>query len=160
VDPANGNVLGSFTEPGTVRYLQQIGSECWAVTFTGSGGPTGFANDTSSYQFIRIGPSGIDFRSPILPTDTRAVIFDGTFWILTDGFVDPSRQALTNSSPLTTMQRIDPATWQPTGPIWTYTGAAPTFAAGGSLWAANTPIDGNPPTAVDRLDVPLGAIGS
>ena len=58
------------------------------------------------------------------------------------------------------MQRIDPATWQTTGPIWTYTGAAPIFAAGGSLWAWNSPVDGPTPTVLDRLDVPLGPIGS
>ena len=152
MDPANGNVLGSFTEPGAIGPLQQIGNECWAVAWTG------FASDDTSYHFIRIAPSGIDFRSPIVPTGTRTEIFDGTFWTLTDGSADTN--TATNSNHLTTMQRIDPATWQPTGTIWTYTGAAPAFAAGGSLWAANLPMYDGYSTALDRLDVPLGAIGS
>jgi hypothetical protein len=153
LDPA-GTVLASFTEPGTVEELQQVGSECWAVEHTYAIGADGFGHDTS-YHFIRITPSGIDFRSPILAEGTHAAIFDGTFWMLTPGAADPSSP--TNSNLLTTMQRIDPATWQPAGPVWTYTGSAPAFAAGGSLWAAQA---GNPSQALDRLDVPLGAIGS
>jgi hypothetical protein len=154
LDPANGKVLASFTEPGTVEELQQVGNECWAVEHTYAIGTDGFGHDTS-YHFIRITPSGIDFRSPILPDGTHAAIFDGTFWMVTPGAADPSSS--TNSNPLTTMQRIDPATWQPAGPVWTYTGSAPAFAAGSSLWAAQA---GNPSQAVDRLDVPMGAIGS
>jgi hypothetical protein len=154
LDPA-GKVLASFTEPGTVEELQQVGNECWAVEHTYAIGTDGFGHDTS-YHFIRITPSGIDFRSPILPDGTHAAIFDGTFWVVTPGTGDPTAP-VTNSNPLTTMQRIDPTTWQPAGPVWTYTGSAPAFAAGGSLWAAQA---GNPSQAVDRLDVPLGAIGS
>jgi hypothetical protein len=158
MDPANGNVLGSFTEPGAIGPLQQIGNECWAVAYTGPT-PTVGSDDTAVYRFIRITPSGIDFRSPTYPTGTHAEIFDGTFWILTDGSADTN--TTTNSNYLTTMQRIDPTTWQPTGTIWTYIytypGAAPVFAAGGSLWAAQA---GAPSPALDRLDVPLGAIGS
>jgi len=153
LDPA-GTVLASFTEPGTVEELQQVGDECWAVEHTYAIGTDGFGHDTS-YHFIRITPSGIDFRSPILHEGTHAAIFDGTFWMLTPGAADPSSP--TNSNPLTTMQRIDPATWQPAGPVWTYTGSAPAFAAGGSIWAAQA---GSPSPALDRLDVPLGAIGS
>ena len=152
MDPVNGNVLASFTEPGTIGRIQQVGNECWAVAWTG------FASDDTSYHFIRITPSGIDFRSPIVPTGTRTEIFDGTFWTLTDGSADTN--TATNSNHLTTLQRIDPATWQPTGPVWTYTGAAPAFAAGGSLWAANLPMYDGYSTALDRLDVPMGAIGS
>jgi hypothetical protein len=159
MDPANGNVLGSFTEPGTVGDIQQVGNECWAAAWTGGSVVIGLTKDVTSYHFVRITPSGIDFRSPTYPDGTRVAIFDGTFWILTDGTVDTSQAALTNSSPLTTMQRIDPATWQPAGPVWTYTGAAPMFAAGGSLWAPNAPNDAPTRTAVDRLDVPMGAIG-
>jgi hypothetical protein len=154
LDPA-GTVLASFTEPGTVEDLQQVGNECWAVEHTYAIGADGFGHDTS-YHFIRITPSGIDFRSPILHEGTHAAIFDGTFWMVTPGTGDPTAP-VTNLNPLTTMQRIDPATWQPAGPVWTYTGSAPAFAAGGSLWAAQA---GNPSQAVDRLDVPLGAIGS
>jgi hypothetical protein len=158
LDQANGKVLASFTEPGTVEDLQQVGNECWAVEHTYAIGTDGLGHDTS-YHFIRITPSGIDFRSPIFPAGTRAAIFDGTFWILHDGTYDNGFPAPTDSSDLTTMQRIDPATWQPAGPIWTYTGAAPAFAAGGSLWAANT-TNGGASTALDRLNVPLGPIGS
>jgi hypothetical protein len=149
MDPATGNVLARYTEPGKIGRIQQVGSECWAVAWTG------FASDDTSYHFVRITPSGIDFRSPIVPTGTRTEIFDGTFWIMTDGTADTN--PATNSNSLTTIQRIDPATWQPTGPVWTYTGAAPAFAAGGSLWAAQA---GEPSPALDRLDVPMGAIGS
>jgi hypothetical protein len=155
LDPANGKVLARFTEPGTVEDLQQVGNECWAVEHTYAIGTDGFGHDTS-YHFIRITPSGIDFRSPILHDGTRAAIFDGTFWTLTPGAADPMTP-VSNWNPLTTMQRIDPTTWQPAGPVWTYTGFAPAFAAGGSLWAAQA---GNPSRALDRLDVPLGAIGS
>jgi hypothetical protein len=154
LDPANGKVLASFTEPGTVADLQQVGNECWAVEDAYSLGPDKAGPDL--YQFIRIAPSGIDFRSPILHEGTHAAIFDGTFWMLTPGAADPMTP-VTNSNPLTTMQRIDPATWQPAGPVWTYTGSGPAFAAGGSLWAAQA---GSPSWTLDRLDVPLGAIGS
>ncbi len=153
MDPANGNVLASFTEPGMIGPIQQVGNECWAVAWTAMNG-----GDGTDFHFDRITPSGIDFRSPIMPTGTRVDIFGGTFWSLTDGTADTSMA--TSSNPLTTMQRVDPSTWQPAGPIWTYTGAAPAFAAGGSLWAANALMYGAPPTAVDRLDVPMGAIGS
>jgi hypothetical protein len=149
IDPATGNVLARFTEPGRIDNIQQVASECWAVAWTG------FASDDTSYHFVRITPSGIDFRSPIVPTGTHTEIFDGTFWTLTDG--SAGTNTATNSNSLTTIQRIDPATWQPTGPVWTYTGAAPAFAAGGSLWAAQA---GEPSPALDRLDVPMGAIGS
>lgn len=161
-EPSCRGFWSRLAEPGILGQISQVGNECWVVVYTGSGCLTGhdYPNFPTYYHFVRIGPSGIDFDSPILPTGTRAVIFDGTFWILTDDTADPSQQAPIGSSPLTTMQRIDPATWQPTGPIWTYTGSAPVFAAGGSLWAANTPSDGAYPTAVDRLDVPMGAIGS
>jgi hypothetical protein len=152
MDPANGNVLASFTEPGMIGPIQQVGNECWAVAWTAMNG-----GDGTDFHFDRITPSGIDSRSPIMPTGTRAEIFDGTFWTLTVGAADPSTPALTNSNLLTTMQRIDPATWQPTGTIWTYSGAAPAFAAGGSLWAAQA---GDPSPALNRLDVPMGAIGS
>lgn len=153
VDPASGNVLGSFTEPGTVGEIQQVGDECWAVAYSGS-------DSSASYHFIRVSSAGIDFRSPTYPTGTRAAIFDGTFWVIRDGTYGTRLPAPSDSTNLTTMQRIDPATWRPAGPIWTYTGAAPAFGAGGSLWAANTPAGGTTPTAIDRLDVPLGAIGS
>src|ERR1035437_9439841 len=154
LNPANGKVLASFTEPGTVEDFQQVGTECWAVEHTYAIGTDGFGHDTS-YHFIRITPSGIDFRSPILPDGSRTAIFDGTFWMLTPGTADPSSP--TNSNPLTTMQRIDPATWQPAGTVWTYTGYTPAFVAGGSLLA---PQAGSLSPALDRLDVPLGAIGS
>ena len=157
LDPETGNVLASFTEPGTVGPFQQIGNECWAVAYTGQPAYPLNPDDTTVYRFIRITPSGIDFRSPTYPTGTRAEIFDGTFWTLTVGAVDPNMPALTNSNLLTTMQRIDPATWQPTGTIWTYTGDAPAFAAGGSLWAAQAGLTS---PALNRLDVPLGPIGS
>jgi hypothetical protein len=157
LDPETGNVLASFTEPGTVGPFQQIGTECWAVAYTGQPAYPLNPDDTTVYRFIRITPSGIDFRSPTYPTGTRAEIFDGTFWTLTVGAADPSIPALTNSNLLTTMQRIDPATWQPTGTIWTYTGDAPAFAAGGSLWAAQAGLTS---PALNRLDVPLGPIGS
>ena len=57
LDPA-GTVLASFTEPGTVEELQQVGDECWAVEHTYAIGTHGFGHDTS-YHFIRITPSGI-----------------------------------------------------------------------------------------------------
>jgi len=52
LDPA-GTVLASFTEPGTVEELQQVGDECWAVEHTYAIGTDGFGHDTS-YHFIRI----------------------------------------------------------------------------------------------------------
>jgi len=160
-EPSCRGFWSRLAEPGILGQISQVGNECWVVVYTGSGGLTGhdYPNLPTYYHFIRITPSGIDFHSPILPTGTRAAIFDGTFWILHDGTSYYVLPAPTDSSNLTTMQRIDPATWQPAGPIWTYTGAAPAFAAGGSLWAANNPLVGAS-TALDRLDVPLGAIGS
>ena len=156
VDPANGNVLASFTDSDGFAgvELHPVGNECWAVVSAGSFVPP----YGGTYHFDRIGSSGIDFRSPtgnLASYADSVAIFDGTFWLLTDG-TNPSASV---PATITTMQRIDPATWQPAGPIWTYTGAAPAFGAGGSLWAANTSQAGIPPTAVDRLDVPMGAIG-
>jgi hypothetical protein len=152
LDPA-GKVLASFTEPGTVGDLQQVGNECWAVEDAYSLSPDKPGPDR--YQFVRVAATGIDFRSPNLPDNTRGAIFDGTFWMLTPGAADPN--STTNSNPLTTMQRVDPATWRPAGTVWTYPGLDPAFAAGGSLWAAQA---GSLSPALDRLDVPLGAIGS
>ena len=157
VDPANGKVLAGFTDSDGIAgaELHPVGNECWAVVGTSSIVPP----YGSTYHFDRIGSSGIDFRSPtgnLASYANSVAILDGTFWLLTDG-TNPSASV---PGTITTMQRIDPTTWQPAGPIWTYTGMAPAFGAGGSLWAANTSQAGIPPTAVDRLDVPLGAIGS
>jgi len=157
VDPANGNVVASFTDSDGIAgvELHPVGNECWAVVSTGSFVPP----YGGTYYFDRIGSSGIDFRSPtgnLASYADSVAIFDGTFWLLTDG-TNPSASV---PGTITTIQRIDPTTWQPAGPIWTYTGPAPAFAAGGSLWAANAHQAGTTPTAVDRLDVPLGAIGS
>jgi hypothetical protein len=152
LDPSSGKVLASFTEQSMVDEPRQVGGQCWAVARTTGIGADGFLH--ISYRFIRITPSGIDFRGPILPDGSQAAIFDGTLWKLTPGAADPTSS---NPNPLTTMQRIDPATSQPAGPVWTYTGSAPAFAADGSLWAAQA---GNPSQALDRLNVPLGAIGS
>jgi hypothetical protein len=154
---ANGKVLASFTEPGTVEDLQQIGNECWAIEQTGSLANPDYIGGTAVYpsaiyRFIHITPSGVDFRSPAYAAGAQAEIFDGTFWTMTVSSADNS-----DLDVMSTMQRIDPATWQPTGAIWTYTGAAPVFSGGGSLWAAES---GEPSPALDRLDVPLGPIGS
>lgn len=151
LDPSSGKILASFTERSMVDEPQQVGGQCWAAARTDAIGPNGFGH--SSYHFVRITPSGIDFRGPIFPDGSQAAIFDGTLWTLTPGAADPMNS---NPNPLTTMQRIDPATSQPAGPIWTYSGFAPAFAADGSLWAAEF---GSPPQALDRLGVPLGAIG-
>ena len=152
LDPSSGKVLASFTEQSMVDEPQQVDGQCWAVARTTGIGADGFLH--TSYRFIRITPSGIDFRGPILPDGSQAALFNGTLWRLTPGAADPMSS---NPDPLTTMQRIDPATAQPVGPIWTYTGYAPAFVADGSLWASEA---GNPPEALDRLNVPLGAIGS
>ena len=154
---ANGKVLASFTEPGTVEDLQQIGNECWAIEQTGSLADPDYIGGTAVYpsavdRFIHITPSGVDFRSSAYAAGAQAEIFDGTFWTMTVSSADNS-----DLDVISTMQRIDPATWQPTGAIWTYTGAAPVFSGGGSLWAAES---GEPSPALDRLDVPLGPIGS
>jgi hypothetical protein len=134
LNPANGNVLASFTVPGEVESMQQIGDECWAAEWTGVR-DTLMADDQAVYRFIRITPTGIDRSSPTYPTGTDAAIFDGTFWVMTSAIADPSQPLGFNENMVTTMQRIDPATWQPTGTAWTYTGSAPAFSAGGSLWA-------------------------
>ena len=153
---AKGTVRASFTEPGIVGELQEVGKECWAVAYTGD--PSDLSSDsTAVYRFIRIAPSKIDLRSPTFTTGTLAAIFAGTFWTITVAATDPGTPAPENTNLFTTLQRIDPASWRAQGTIWTYPGAAPAFAAAGSLWAAQA---GEPSPALNRLDVPLGPIGS
>lgn len=158
IDPADGTVLATFTEPGKIGGLSQVGAECWAPALSNPDPTPGYAVTEVPYfnHFDRIGQSSIEFRSPAMPwSQGCAAIFDGTFWLLGNYYVawlDPATGNL-----LATMQRIDPATWKPTGTIWTYTGAEPALGVDGALWAGN---DRDNPTALQRLDVPLGSIGS
>jgi len=157
VDPANGRVLATFTEPGLVDELQQVGAECWASAYTGV--ITVDDSQPDSNHFDRIGLSAIEFRSPVIPSSQGyAALFAGTFWILDTDTQTDNAQGSAVPATLTTMQRIDPATWQSVGPTWTYTGDTPEFAAGGALWAGHTDNANN--TELERLNVPLGPIGS
>ena len=154
LDPTNGSVLAKFSEPGRIGALQQIGTECWApaIADAGATAPT----DAPVYDhFVRIGQSSIEFRSPKIPSGQNSVaIFAGTFWVLS-GLQTRAAGASPAPAAKMTMQRLDPATWQPAGTIWTYGGLRPEFAAGGSIWASNAAG-----TQLNRLNITLGPIGS
>jgi hypothetical protein len=134
VDPATGAALAAFTEPGYVGELQQVGNECWATVVASP------STNQSTTHFDRIGQSGIEFRSPMIPDQGTGAIFQGTFWAVHPGTT-------------TTVQRIDPASVQPVGGKWTYKGAAPILAAGGTLWAQTDP--NSYPSWLVRLSVTL-----
>jgi hypothetical protein len=157
LDPTDGHVLATFTEPGRVNGLQQIGSECWASAYTG---PSSDTSAPGPNHFVRIGQSGIEFRSFTVPASQGSVrIFDGTFWIVGSASRVEWIQGEATTFTSATMQRIDPATWQPVGPTWTYpvNGGEPLVsleAAGGSIWV--TSLSGS--TTSERLDIPLGPI--
>jgi hypothetical protein len=157
IDPADGKVLATFKEQGYIGELAQIGSECWAPAFTGTA-PGGTSQSHPANHFDRIGQSGIDFRSPIIPTSLGyAAVFQGTFWAVLASTSDaPGEQSPVPGVP-GSMLRIDPANWQATGQTWTFSGGAPDFAAGGAVWGSGPVTDA---TVLQRLDVPLGPLGS
>jgi hypothetical protein len=158
VSPADGSVLATFSESGKIGELSQIGAECWAPALSNPDPTPGYAATEVPYfnHFDRIGQSSIEFHSPAMPwSQGCAAIFDGTFWLLGNYYIawlDPATGNL-----LATMQRIDPATWKPVGAIWTYTGAEPALGIDGALWAGNGRDN---PTALERLNVPLGPLSS
>lgn len=156
IDPANGHVLSTFTEPGQVWGPQSVGDECWATT-----SPATDDMDLEGYSdhFVRLGRTGIDERSPRFDVgilrnvdpepgsqsevrETRLEIDGGAFWLMRDDL-----------GPIAWLQRIDPATWQPSGTMWRWTGPIPQggpFAIiDGSAWALDS--DGG----MVRLDIPI-----
>jgi hypothetical protein len=142
VDPATGNVLATFTEPGEVSRLRQAPDGCWTVDYLGAqAGPAG--GQTYSHRYLKVGSSSIESRSPVFSgSGSQLTILDGAFWInWTEG----------ESSLL---QRLDPALWQRVGPAWVLPeNSYPVIAAGGAIWAQTD-------TYLDRLEIPLGALPS
>jgi hypothetical protein len=148
IDPADGRVLASFTEPGGLDKLQSVGGECWARVYPAAESPTADYAD----HFVRIGQSGVEARSPsFAPADqgdsewTSVAILGGTFWLARETAGEPSA----------TLQRLDPSTWKASGPTWRcvsggYQGDA--FAGiDGSVWAFDNDF------GLTRLDIPLGS---
>jgi len=152
LDPASGNVLATFTETGLIGGMQQVGAQCWAPALSNPDSEVGYGSTEvpDFNHFDRIGQSSIEFRSPRMPwSQGCAAIFNGTFWLLGNYYIawlDPTTNQL-----LATMQQIDPATWNPTGTIWTYVGMEPVFGAGGSLWAADSRDNAG---SINRLSLP------
>ena len=118
VDPANGAVLGTFTEPGRVYFLagnlttmQSTADGTWVV----------------NGYFAKLGNSGIEARSPILePGNGRygsLLLINGTFWL-----------SVNNDSGDVSMQRLDPNTWQPVGPQYKVGGYQGIFTVGNEVW--------------------------
>ena len=146
IDPADGQILASFTDPGALDRLQSVGSECWARAYPAVDGNAAMFAD----HFVRIGQSGVEGRSPgFVPSDqgdtswTHVEILNGTFWLVSDAIGDPSA----------TLQRLDPSTWEPSGPRWHCVsggGYAETFTViDGSVWTPDNDF------GLARLDMPL-----
>jgi hypothetical protein len=150
IDPNNGKVLASFTEPGAIGALQQIGDECWAPAYTESPIDS-HANVDLFDHFDRIGQSGIEFRSNKVAVDESSVdLLGGTYWLIDHTHYSDWYQGQPVERTVCVLQRIDPATWQPIGQVWTWTGSDPELAAGGTLWASDEAH-----SALVRLDIPL-----
>lgn len=137
VDPASGVATTLGTEPGNSAYGVSIwpaDGSCWvAVTDDSQPG-------ASRTEFVELGPPGIMSRSPQLAGNVGLVL-DGTFWLF---------QSAPSGSQGPSMQRLDPATWRPSGPVWLLpTFAVPPIGFGGPVWQE----DGN--RLLRQLDIPL-----
>jgi hypothetical protein len=156
VDPDTGVALATFTENGRVVLDSVQGPDaCWAEDYfktadanTVSPGPEPTPPDT--YQFVRIGLSGVEARSKMFAGDTgfgdNIVQLDGTFWRNYPG-LDTCRYA-------NEVQRLDPATWQVVGPVWCTGGLATVFTAADHVWE----LDYDAGLGLAELDIPLGPL--
>jgi hypothetical protein len=149
IDPSSGKVLASFTEPGAIGAPQQVGGECWAPAYTYSPIDQHTSGDLFDH-FVRIGQSGIEFRTDKLaPGEAAVALLGGTYWLIDHFTYSDWYLGEPVNRTFAILQRIDPATWQPTGQVWNWAGSDPQLAAGGSLWASNERGD-----ALVRLDIP------
>jgi hypothetical protein len=152
IDPADGSILASFTEPGWLFAPQSVGSECWARARCSTDSWPGYDYPD---QLVRIGQSGIEDRSPSFAPANQGgtaqpyvAILDGTFWLV-------SQPADFADQVTVTLQRLDSSTWEPSGPTWrcVATGYPGDALAGidGSIWTYDND------SGVARLDIPLGS---
>jgi hypothetical protein len=148
IDPTDGAILARFTIPGLLEGLQSVGGACWAPV--APGGTDLYSADYADH-FVRIGESGVEYTSPQFdlndhaggPWWTSVDVQGGAFWLVSDDLDSSAR-----------LQRLDPSTWQPSGPTW-QTGASgyqgdPFAIIDGSVWVFDN--DGG----ISRLAIPLG----
>jgi len=158
IDPASGAVSGRFTVPGRLEGPHDVGSECWASVTPGGSNP-----DFADYadHFVRLGDAAIEDTSPRIAAgivrggdpgssdsdgvwEGRVEVQAGAFWLARDDLGSTA-----------TLQRIDPSTWQPSGPIWVWAHSglpqgSPFALIDGSAWAFDDT------GGLVRLDFPTG----
>ena len=156
IDPASGKILARFSVPGEIGSLGSAGGACWASAAPGSEDPdaSGFAD-----RFLRIGKAGVEFESPRFEAgvvrdsampgtsgndvwEGSVSVFGGAFWLVRDDLGS-------NAS----LQRIDPATWRVSGPVWVWSAppdqGGPFAIAGDAVWSYDQK------GGIVRLDIPL-----
>jgi hypothetical protein len=120
----------SVEVPGDLFEVLELGDGCWA----------NFGDALGSHFLERIGSSGFDAQSPLIPADLTAL--DGRLWM--------TRWLETDDSYI--LQRINTATWQPEGPVWLLPNDCGNVRAAGSIawcnagYRLNLTFDGSAPT--------------
>jgi hypothetical protein len=122
-------------EPGSLMDTAEFGGVCWGLF-----GDGGSDNRTyGSYHLTRFGPSGMDQRSPELPTPVS--IWNGTLWL--ERAFDASGHVY---------QRLDPATWQAVGIPWRLPSTCYWLLdISGALWCGSS-------DTASRMDVPMNGV--
>jgi hypothetical protein len=125
---------GVVHEPGALVQIEEFGGACWGLFSDGSEGYG------SPYHMARLGPSGVDRRSPVMPDPMRG--FNGALWL--------ERRVESGKRPV--YQRLDTTTWTLIGVPWTVPDTCyEALGSGGAVWCS----DG---ATVSRLDIPMSGI--